>query len=160
MHPIDGSWVSRHEDVSHRGCKDCHGSNSGGTVLSRAKSDRSFRAEGKNIAFWKGQTVGCYECHNGSGGEGRAPSAPSVSSQLDLVLNTSVDQASQQVGVSPTTGVTIRIVDQPSHGTAAVQGKNVVYFRDPGFSGEDSFTFAASNGKRESNLGHVRVQAQ
>ena len=159
MHPIGQSWVSRHEDVSHRGCQDCHGSNGGGTVLSQAKADRTLSAEGKTITFWRGQTVGCYECHNGSGGEGRAPTAPSVASHTDLAVATGAGQGSVQVSVTPTTGTSIRIVKQPLYGTAAVQGSNVVYYRNTGFVGEDHFTFAASNGKRESNLGTVNVHA-
>ena len=124
MHPMDDSWISRHEDVSHSGCKSCHGSNGGGSVLSRAKDDRSFRSG--RTTFWKGQTVGCYECHNGAGGEGRAPSAPSVTAQVEMTLSSGVVQGTKAVGVTPSTGTTIRIVKQPRHGTAAVQGQQVV----------------------------------
>jgi hypothetical protein len=53
--------------------------------------------------------------------------------------------------------VTLRIVNQPQHGTAAVNGTAVVYYPFAGYHGPDAFTFAASNGTRESNLGKAAV---
>jgi hypothetical protein len=45
------------------GCKACHGVNLAGTVLARAAADRSFRVEGRTVAFAKGDPVSCDRCH-------------------------------------------------------------------------------------------------
>ena len=53
--------------------------------------------------------------------------------------------------------LTLRVVDQPAEGTVAFDGHNATYFPLPAFSGSITFTYAASDGKAESNLGHVTI---
>lgn len=69
MHVIGASWVSKHGDlVESQGsgtCRDCHGGDLRGTVLSAALTARSFSIEGGTKSFTKGQQIGCYSCHNG-----------------------------------------------------------------------------------------------
>ena len=46
MHPVGAAWVERHPDVAEEGgaqrCRACHGADYRGTVLSRAKGDRTL----------------------------------------------------------------------------------------------------------------------
>ena len=51
----------------------------------------------------------------------------------------------------------LRIVDQPAHGAVAITGSQALLYPDAGFDGSDAFTFAAWDGKRESNLATVTV---
>jgi PKD repeat protein len=53
--------------------------------------------------------------------------------------------------------LTLRIVSQPSHGTAGLSGTVATYFPDPGYSGNDSLTYAAWDGSTDSNLGTVSI---
>jgi hypothetical protein len=107
--------------------------------------------------LWSGKTLGCYECHNGPTGEGSAPTAPTVSSSVAITAALGVSSVTKTISTTPTRGVTLRIVNQPQHGTAAVNGTAVVYYPFAGYHGPDAFTFAASNGTRESNLGKATV---
>ncbi|HWC65000.1 MAG TPA: PKD domain-containing protein, partial [Thermoanaerobaculia bacterium] len=54
-----------------------------------------------------------------------------------------------------------RIVSQPRHGTVGLSGGAATYFPEANFAGTDAFTFAAWDGKIDSNLaaGSVAVQA-
>ena len=69
MHVIGASWVSGHgnalEKTGNGACRDCHGGDLRGTVLSAALTARSFSTENGTKAFTKGQVIGCYSCHNG-----------------------------------------------------------------------------------------------
>src|SRR5690606_35399926 len=56
--------------------------------------------------------------------------------------------------------LTLRVVSQPAHGTAGLVGKGATYFPEPGFVGTDSFTYAAWDGKIDSNLGSVGVTVE
>ena len=67
----DGDWADGgHENFYERnkaGCKACHGVNLEGTVLARVAADRSFRVEGRTVAYTKGDLVGCNRCHGQPG---------------------------------------------------------------------------------------------
>lgn len=157
MHPIGMSWIDKHEDAAGTQCRSCHGANSRGTVLSRAQANRTFNTEKGTRTFWRGQTIGCYDCHNGPDGEGTSPAAPKVPATAALAGSASAVSFSAKIAPTPTTGVTLRIVQQPAHGTVAVNGTTVTYYPYGGYVGTDRFTYAASNGTRESNLGAATV---
>jgi hypothetical protein len=149
MHPTGQSWVSQHPDVVDNSgsaqCQACHGADYRGTVLSRMQAARTLNGQ----VLFRGAIVGCYLCHNGPGGEGNPGAAPTVSNV----------SASTAVGVPvsmtlPVTGAnaTLRIISQPTHGSVGLSGVVAKYFPEPGFSGTDTFTFAAYNGSRNSAL--------
>jgi len=157
MHPVGSYWLDKHHDYAGAACQSCHGTTYRSTVLSRTKADRTFSHDGTTMKFWAGQNVGCYDCHNGPKGEGTAPAAPKVSSTLSFVLSYGSVSASKSVTLSPTTGVTLRVVRQPSHGSVAVKNNALIYYPDKGYKGTDSFTYAGYNGTRDSNLGSASV---
>lgn len=161
LHPVGAAWVDHHGDAAkkstHGECQSCHGATNRGSVLARAKAPRTFSHDGKTMKFWSGQTMGCYECHNGPSGEGAAPTAPTVSASLALTVAAGVTSVTKTVATTPSKGVTLRVVDQPQHGTAAVNGTTIVYYPFTGYTGADTFTYAVSNGTRESNLGKAAV---
>ncbi|HVZ24202.1 MAG TPA: Ig-like domain-containing protein, partial [Vicinamibacterales bacterium] len=53
--------------------------------------------------------------------------------------------------------LTLRIVSQPANGTVGLAGTTATYYPDHGFSGTDTFTFAAWDGDTDSNLGVATV---
>ena len=55
-------------------------------------------------------------------------------------------------------GLTYRVVDAPKYGTLSGAGADLVYTPDPGFSGEDSFTFVANDGALDSNVATVMIR--
>ncbi len=72
MHTVGSSWVSAHHDYADHGasaCAYCHGADYRGSALSTAKAARSFSVEGRTVSYAAGQKVGCYDCHNGPGGD-------------------------------------------------------------------------------------------
>jgi hypothetical protein len=160
LHPLGQSWTSTHQDlVEHGGalnCQTCHGADFRGTRLSRAQGDRVLALEESGSKrFWRGQTIGCYDCHNGPNGEegpGRRP--PVVRNGTLLALR---DQP-KSLPLAGTGALSWRIVSQPVHGTVGLVGTVATYFPEPGFVGSDSFTFAASNGFVESNLGATKIR--
>ena len=162
MHPVGTSWVSRHGEAAGDGltgqCRACHGSNFRGTVLSRSKTSRTLNAgDFGTKTFWAGYTVGCYNCHNGPNGEGRGPSnAPSVAN-ASLVSGGSPAAVGLKASGGNGSALVLRIVSQPQHGTVGLSGTTATYFPDSSFAGSDSFTFAASDGTLDSNLGTVTV---
>ncbi len=161
LHPVGQSWVSQHGDVAERSsadCRACHGTDYRGTVLSRAMGDRQFSTEWGTRHFWRGQQISCYECHNGAQSESRTNSvAPSVPATVNLGSTPRTVAVSATVAIVPATGVTLRVVRQPEHGMVAVSGATLGYRPDFGYVGADAFTYAASNGLRESNLGTANV---
>jgi predicted lipoprotein with Yx(FWY)xxD motif len=161
MHPVGSAWLDHHGDAAKKStngeCQACHGSTFRGSVLARTKAARTFSHDGRTMNLWSGKTLGCYECHNGPSGEGSAPTAPTVSSSVAITAALGVSSVTKTITTTPTRGVTLRIVNQPQHGTAAVNGTAVVYYPFAGYHGPDAFTFAASNGTRESNLGKATV---
>jgi hypothetical protein len=155
--------VDQHGQFAEEGgaaaCRACHGTDDRGTVLSRAQADRSLNAEdfGRKD-FWRGFQIGCYACHNGPDSEDASPnSAPKV---VNASLTTAMDSAATlTLDASDADGdpLTLRIVSQPTHGTVALDGRGATYFPEAGFTGDDSFTFAAWDGSINSNLGSVAV---
>lgn len=72
MHTLGSAWVGGHERYAERsrsGCAYCHGPDYRGSELSQVAAARSFRVEGRTVSYAAGQTVGCYDCHNGPGGD-------------------------------------------------------------------------------------------
>lgn len=69
MHPATASWVEKHGDLvesqGYGACRDCHGGDLRGTVLSAALAPRTFRTEEGTFSFPRGAQIGCYSCHNG-----------------------------------------------------------------------------------------------
>jgi len=163
MHPVGADWVQRHPDAAEEGgaqrCRACHGTDYRGTVLSRVKGERTFDTDFGRKHFWRGFQVGCYTCHLGpSGGEGGNPNrAPAVDDgQATATAGTPVDiplMAHDADGDA----LALRIVDQARHGTVGLSGTTARYFPDAGFTGDDSFTFSASDGSTDGNLATVVV---
>jgi hypothetical protein len=159
LHPLGQSWVNQHADFAEKGgtaaCQSCHGSDYRGTRLSRALGSRNLSTEGFGIQrFWQGQTIGCYDCHNGPSSEDTpGPKAPtvhggSVVARRDVPEAVTLKSSSQN----------LRIVTQPEHGTVAINGRRATYFPEAGYTGSDRFTFAGSNGFVESKLGVAKVR--
>ena len=161
MHPVGSAWVSRHPDAVEQsgsaGCRDCHGADYRGTVLSRALGDRTLSAFGGKY-FWRGFQIGCYACHRGPNSETANPNRPAVVS--DGTATTAVDTP---VGVTLVASdadgnpLTLRIISQPAHGRVGLAGTIATYFPDAGFTGVDRFTFAAWDGATDSNLGTITL---
>lgn len=159
LHPMGQSWVSAHPDVVDNGgaqtCQSCHGSDYRGTDLSRACAARIFAVEdGGTKTFAAGQTIGCYDCHNGPGG-GDGDGKRATGGSLILAMDQPKGIDLRTTGSRP---LTVRIVSQPEHGTVGLQGAVATYFSDPGYVGSDMFTFAASNGFVESNLSTTNIR--
>ena len=160
LHPIDQSWISSHGDVADGNaaqCQVCHNTNYSGTVLSHTQGVRTFSIdEGGSKTFWRGQKITCYDCHNGPGGDGSPKTPPVVPTSLNLVVSGITGSITLTANGSVSS---FRIVDQPTHGTVALNGTNATYFAQLGYTGADSFTFAATEatGFVESNLGTVNV---
>jgi len=161
MHPVGQTWVSQHPDVAERNgasaCRDCHGMDYHGTVLSRSLADRTLSTEFGTKNFWQGFQIGCYTCHKGPDSEksnpNRAPKATSASAAST--------GAPVQIALKATDAdgdpLTLRIVSQPAHGNAGLSGTTATYYPDSGSVGTDSFTFAAWDGQTDSNLGTVTI---
>ena len=167
MHPVGQAWVNRHSDVVGEDggvgatqCQACHGADYRGTVLSRVQADRAVSTEDfGNRFFWRGFQVGCYTCHFGpGGGEGQNPNRPAVVSATSastpqdtpVLIPLSASDADGDA-------LTLRVVSQPNHGTAGLNGTTAEYLPDAGFTGSDTFTFAAWDGSTDSNLATVSV---
>ena len=164
MHPLGKSWVGEggHARAVEAGgtaqCRACHGLDYTGTVLSLVHGDRTISTELGTKVFWSGYRIGCYTCHNGPGSESRNTNKPPVAknSSASTATNTAVAiplSASSPAGKA----LTLRIISQSSHGTVGLSGTVATYFPDAGYSGGDTFTFAAWDGQLDSNLGTVFV---
>ena len=160
MHPVGSTWVSAHPNfVNSAGstqCKACHGTDYRGTVLSRMQADRTLSAFGTKT-FFRGALVGCYTCHQGpSDDNSNTNAAPTVS----IVSGSTANNAPLNLTVTnnPTTA-TLRIISQPANGSLGVSNNVLTYFPNPGFVGNDTFTYAAWDTSKNSLLatGTVRV---
>jgi len=163
MHPVGETWVRGHgEDDGRRNsqCQSCHGTTSLGTVLSQMGADRTMSG-GLTTAYWQGFQIGCYNCHNGpgggddGGGGGRLPPASSnvsVSAIAGAPISVNL-QASDPNGLA----LAYRAISPPANGSVSLAGNRATYYPSDGFIGTDSFTFAASDGYNDSNLGSVAV---
>lgn len=69
LHIIGAKWVDKHGDAVEKSgtvaCKDCHGADLRGAVLSAALTARSFSTKWGPKPFAKGAPIGCWSCHNG-----------------------------------------------------------------------------------------------
>jgi len=162
MHPLNSRWVNDlHGDIAEHslaGCLACHNGDARGSVLSRAQGNRTYATPFGAKQFWRGFQVSCYACHNGpSSDHTTTNTAPVVS---DLAAATPADVA-ELVALSGTDAngdsLSFRIVSQPAHGTVGLIGTQATYRAETGFGGTDTFTFAAWDGKTNSNLGTVTV---
>ncbi len=72
LHTIGQYWLSAHRDAAKSGgtasCASCHGTDFRGSQLSAVFADRSFSVGGRTKSFTAGQSIGCYDCHNGPKG--------------------------------------------------------------------------------------------
>lgn len=161
MHPVGQSWISSHSDAVENGgasaCRACHGTDYRGTVLSRSFADRTLTAFGTK-QIWNGFQIGCYTCHNGPNSESANPNAAPVVTDLSAstTAGTPVTVALHATDANGNP-LALRIVGQPKNGTAGLTGTTATYYPYDGFSGTDSFTYAANDGQTDSNLGHVTV---
>ena len=156
MHPIGQSWVSGHHDsislVGVAECKNCHGTDYRGTVLSRVQGSRTLTVgdSGTQISFYRGATVGCYTCHNGPSSDSMNTSAAPVVN--DVTAQTAAGQPVTIVLPVSGTNAVLRIISQPANGTVGLNGNTATYFPFDGFTGTDTFTYAAYDGAKNSRL--------
>jgi hypothetical protein len=170
MHAIGQGWISgsggvtKHADrIKSLGgvasCQPCHGTNYQGTVLSRAQADQSFTVPSDtgtySVTFFRGATIGCYNCHNGLDTSDRNPSTPP--SVANVNASTSNDKAVTIPLPVTGTGASLRIISQPANGSAGLSNTTATYFPSPGFVGIDTFTFAAYDGSKNSGLGTATI---
>jgi hypothetical protein len=157
MHPVGQSWVSGHPDYAEGNraqCQACHGADSRGTVLSRAQGTRTLTAgfEGgtATLNLFRGAMIGCYNCHNGPGSDSINNGAPPT---VSVVSGNTLNSAAlnMTVTVTPPTA-TLRILSQPGNGSLGVRNNILTYFPNEGFSGADTFTYAAWDGSKNSSL--------
>ncbi len=164
MHPTGTSWISKHKDYGkNSSCLGCHGADMRGTPLSRSFSDQTltFSDDGvsHSIPLFRGANVSCFLCHNREndgklGGVFTNNSRPAVT---NTSLVSAINTSSSITLISNETNAALRIVSQPQHGTVALNHHVATYFPDRGFSGADSFSYAAFDGFADSNLGLVSV---
>ena len=166
IHPVGQGWATSHGDavegVGTGSCQACHGSDYRGTVLSRALGDRAISTGYGSLTLWRGFQVSCYACHDGPGSENTTANRPPVARNASA---STVPGQSVAIALTATDpdgdALTYRVVTQPLHGTVGLAGSSATYFPDVNFTGGDAFTFAAWDGKINSNLasGSVSVQA-
>ena len=163
LHPLGQAWVNAHPDLLEAGgdatgCRACHGADYRGTVLSRAKAARTLTGEAGTKSVWAGFQVGCYTCHLGPDSDDPNPNRAAVA--IGASLFTPVDEPfSVPLSASDPDGdaLTLRVVSQPKHGTAGLDGILATYVPEPGFSGLDQFSFTAWDGSTDSNLAMVTI---
>ena len=106
----------------------------------------------------RGAKVGCYACHDGPDSENpttdQAPVATSRTATASAAIPLRIALAASDPDGDP---LELRIVDQPAHGSVAISGFQALLYPDAAFDGVDTFTFAAWDGKRESNLATVSL---
>lgn len=148
MHSL--GWVSGHKNPGKTpaNCQACHGTTYRGTVLSRSFKQQTLDGQ----SFWRGRRIGCYECHNGSGGGGDQPAAPTATSRTAA---TTVNQP-VEIGLTASAAL-LRVVSQPERGMVAINGNTATYYPAAGFVGAETFTFCSDSGFRESALATVTV---
>jgi hypothetical protein len=162
MHSIGASWVDHHGDAVEQGgvaaCRSCHGSDDRGTVLSRAFADRSFSTDFGSHSFWRGFQVSCFSCHDGPSSEQASANHPAQ------VADTSAETTAGAAVAIPLVAtdadgdpLVLRVVSQPEHGTVGLTGTTATFYAEAEWTGIQSFTFAANDGKTDSNLGMASV---
>ncbi len=157
MHPVGQSWVSGHHDYIQGNlakCQACHGADNRATVLSSVQGDRTLTAnfDGGTVTLnlFRGALIGCYTCHKGPDDDDINNSAPP---SVNAVTGSTSDNATLNlpVTVTPATA-TLRIISQPANGSLGVSSNILTYFPNAGFSGSDTFTYAAWDGSKNSTL--------
>ncbi|MFN2374991.1 MAG: Ig-like domain-containing protein, partial [Candidatus Binatia bacterium] len=161
MHPIGSWWIKEHHDYAEHNetaCKDCHGTDYRGTVLSRALGDRSFSTKFGTKTYFRGANVSCYGCHAGasssSATSNRAPVVQDAAASTSTTAPVTVPLVASDADGNT---LKLRIVSQPVHATVALNGNQAKYYPDGTFAGADTFTFAAYDGSIDSNLGTARI---
>lgn len=162
LHPLGQVWVEDHASYADTNgtvaCRDCHGTDGRGTVLSTSQRAWIATTDWGARSFFRGAKVGCYACHNGPDSEAEttdhAPVATSRAATASAAIPLRIALA---VSDSDGDALEVRIVDQPAHGSVAIVGFQALLYPDAGFDGADTFTFAAWDGKRESNLATVTL---
>ena len=162
LHPLGQIWVGDHANYAEAhgttACRACHGADSRGTVLAASQRAWIATTDWGARSFFRGAKIGCYECHNGPDSEAattdRAPVATSRTATASAAIPLRIALTVTDADGDP---LELRIVDQPAHGTVAIRGTLALLYPDAGFAGGDSFTFAAWDGKRESNLATVAL---
>jgi len=161
MHPVGPAWVDTHADAAEGGraaCQACHGTDHRGSVLSRAFASRTLSTKFGTKALWRGFTVSCYLCHNGPSSESASPNHSPVVLSLTTMTPAGTPVAIALKATDPDgNALTLRIVTQPSGGVVGLTGTTATYYPASGFTGTDSFTYAAWDGSSDSNLGTVTV---
>jgi hypothetical protein len=164
MHSTGTNWINIHKDYGKSGsCLACHGADRRSTPLSHSFSDQTltFSHDGTPhiIPLFRGANVSCFLCHkrenDGSLGGLFNGNVPPVVTNRNLVTATNTPGGltlSSNEG-----GATLRIVNQPQHGSVALSGSTATYYPETGFAGADSFTYAAFDGFADSNLASVSV---
>ncbi len=168
MHPTGTNWINTHkENGKSSSCLGCHGSDMRGTPLSRSFSDHTLTfvkdSTTYNIPLFRGANVSCFLCHKREddgklGGLVTTNGRPVVTStSLTAAISTEASVTLHATDPNSSQDVTLRIVSQPQHGTAALVGSVATYFPDHGYTGPDSFSFAGFDGFADSNLGIVSI---
>ncbi|MCC6670451.1 MAG: hypothetical protein IT458_05275 [Planctomycetes bacterium] len=161
LHTVGQWWVDEHGDHvelnGSLGCRNCHGTDYRGTVLAVVAATRSYATKYGTKTFAEGSQVSCYACHRGpSNGDpstnGRPVAQDGTATAVDVPV--SVTLVATDPDANP---LTFKIVQQPEHGRVGVNGNLATYHPDPGFAGQDTFTFLAWDGSVHSNTGTVRV---
>lgn len=164
LHPLGTAWLNDHGDFAQNNnsaCQACHGANFRGGVLSASQSDWIATTRFGTKHFWRGFRIGCYTCHNGPNSESissnRAPIVANATISTSAGVNASLTLSASDADANP---LTLRIVSQPAHGAVALTDRLATYIPEIGFTGDEYFTFAASDTKSDSNLGEVVVHVQ
>jgi hypothetical protein len=161
MHPLGQVWVDDHGDAVEKlgttGCTFCHGGDYRGTVLSTAHGDRTFQTRYGQKTFARGARVSCWACHKGPTSDDVNPNRPPVAQAALSQATTSPVQVPLVASDPDANPLTLRIVTQPAAGRVGLVGNTATYYPDPGFAGDDVFTFLAWDGAIDSNLGVVTV---
>lgn len=164
LHPLGQSWVGQHGSVVERqgvtACRVCHGDDDHGTELSRAQADRTLQTEFGTKHFWRGFQVGCYACHRGPSSESANTNrAPVVE---DVAIGMISGRVQREVTGRDADGdaVTFRVISQPKHGRAGLEGTQLTIAPEPGYSGVDELTYAAWDGAVNSNLGTITFSVE
>ena len=162
MHPTGAGWVDKHGDIAEQqgvtGCRTCHGTTYRGTPLSRSHGDRVLATQFGTKTFWRGYEVGCYDCHNGPSSDNQSTNTPPSVASSARTTPTDAPLPVVLAATDPNPDpVTLRIVEQPRHGAVAFDGTTAIYRAWDGYTGPDAFTFAAADGKSQSNLGTVSI---
>ncbi len=164
MHSVSQYWVEKHHDImgdpdrgGHLECRACHGTGFRGTALSRAGTDNTFSGRGTH-RYWPGYQSGCYECHNGPTTSSQNTNRPATVAGTSASTQAGIPVPVQLLAQDPEgRPVTFRLGAQAAHGRVALSNNVATYFPDEPFVGQDSFTFSALDGDKDSGFGTVSV---